>query len=1206
MGERTTADPAAIAAAGTHGASAKLPFLGEIQRSFGAHDVSGARAQIGGPALEASGALGAVAYAHGDSVAFASPPDLHTAAHEAAHVVQQRAGVHLKSGLDGGRSDPFEQHADAVADAVVRGESAESLLHARPGNGGGSSTQVVQRKGGETDTSQLPDDKNFQVLADGSVIVRTSWLLSDPSKQTADDGDLAAPTRMTEILDALRTSHLPWIDAAQIPELSRKIGISGGVDAKKKFGHYAIAFSVYRLIGPPPSADVVVASAGTGLETIVRQSVAIPGTADTSRPVELSARVRDKIVTSLEQFTSLHADPSIRNRIINGDVHWTVKVDPSAKGVAISFPQHAMEQLFGAKQWQTHLKQPRQPASSGVLTDKEGGEQRPHWLPKGSLEVTPKLAKYVTGASIQVEVSWDLGVHPQAGFILLPNHCDYEWTVRRDGKVVDREGTALIVDNRSTSLKLDGAPGTYEISVVATSEHFLTPDHRFTAKATLQAVDEKQADKETFDKAAVDKGPFARDAKGSLHLKPKQHAQTVQQELQNLAFTEGAVDALAEQGKLTETDHDVLAQELAKQRAALEDIATKTASGAPYIVRGTFVSREDSSATQLRLILHMMDRGTQGGQGQYSVLLHDTTFGTPTQHPGAAQGPVARDVSSAYQKLEVAALDEMADHFHAHNDYPDGTVHLAAQELTSSAVWETTRDTANGRKTAKKVLGGAAMVGGVALLFIPGGGIVSAAVFTVTAAAGAASVAVEVEDRIAKEGELKFDRRLALDLLQVVSVALPFGTMTRVLAEASMVAKAGYLLAMSSVDVAQGFLIGADVRDQLRLIDANAAFSLANAKNDDERKQILADRDRKVAQVIGGAMVNGSFILISIGGGIKRIATTLRSGATIMVREPVSRLPTQGREAMQKAIERGWFEHTSAKGETERVMLGEEERRYLEQELSIKDAKQAGGEPDAEGDTSTGPSKDFAKAPVTPTPTPDPAKEPGGKSGRVTEPVPGLYDSVDPNFLPAGWHFTDTPPHEHPEHPGWVQVRTEIVAPDGSTGWIERSYDPKTKMLVMENAFLKDLPSWLEAGKPLKDGKGTPTVAYLTMRQMKVLGAKFGETQIVKMSTIQNIEAVMHLEQMKRSGVPYEQGIGKTHSVTYATTSVQQSGQMITGVKIDTSNAWPWKLSDMMDHFQMPDAERQALFAKYGLTPNDAVLVNYDIYLDVAPYPKKP
>src|SRR4051812_25420249 len=83
-----------------------------------------------------------------------------------------------------------------------------------------------------------------------------------------------------------------------------------------------------------------------------------------------------------------------------------------------------------------------------------------------------------------------------------------------------------------------------------------------------------------------------------------------------------------------------------------------------------------------------------------------------------------------------------------------------AQPGADATCCSATRDTANGRKTAKKILGGVAMVGGVALLFIPGGGVVSAAVFTVTAAAGAASVGVEIEDRIAKEGELKFDRRL--------------------------------------------------------------------------------------------------------------------------------------------------------------------------------------------------------------------------------------------------------------------------------------------------------------------------------------------------------------------------------------------------------------------------------------------------------------
>ncbi|MEO8841913.1 MAG: hypothetical protein ABI704_10110 [Kofleriaceae bacterium] len=80
---------------------------------------------------------------------FAESPDLHTAAHEAAHVVQQQAGVQLKGGIDGGKGDPYEQHADAVADSVVRGESAEGLLDTMGSGKLGSAAPAsgaVQRK----------------------------------------------------------------------------------------------------------------------------------------------------------------------------------------------------------------------------------------------------------------------------------------------------------------------------------------------------------------------------------------------------------------------------------------------------------------------------------------------------------------------------------------------------------------------------------------------------------------------------------------------------------------------------------------------------------------------------------------------------------------------------------------------------------------------------------------------------------------------------------------------------------------------------------------------------------------------------------------------------------------------------------------------------------------------------------------------------
>jgi hypothetical protein len=82
-------------------------------------------------------------------VAFASQPDLHTAAHEAAHIVQQRSGVSLEGGV-GKAGDSYENHADKVADAVVAGQSAEPILNQMSGGAKGEGVQrkAVQQAGG--------------------------------------------------------------------------------------------------------------------------------------------------------------------------------------------------------------------------------------------------------------------------------------------------------------------------------------------------------------------------------------------------------------------------------------------------------------------------------------------------------------------------------------------------------------------------------------------------------------------------------------------------------------------------------------------------------------------------------------------------------------------------------------------------------------------------------------------------------------------------------------------------------------------------------------------------------------------------------------------------------------------------------------------------------------------------------------------------
>ena len=129
------------------GPGVALPHRESIAATFGRHDVGDIEAHVGGPAADAASAIGASAYATGNHVAFAGSPDLHTAAHEAAHVVQQRGGVQPAGGV-GRAGDVHEHHADAVADRVVRGESAEGLLDQMgPVAGSGAQRTPVQLRG---------------------------------------------------------------------------------------------------------------------------------------------------------------------------------------------------------------------------------------------------------------------------------------------------------------------------------------------------------------------------------------------------------------------------------------------------------------------------------------------------------------------------------------------------------------------------------------------------------------------------------------------------------------------------------------------------------------------------------------------------------------------------------------------------------------------------------------------------------------------------------------------------------------------------------------------------------------------------------------------------------------------------------------------------------------------------------------------------
>jgi hypothetical protein len=133
------------AAHGVSGPGGQLPYVDQIQRAFGGHDLSGVRAHVDERAAAANAAMGSMAYTRGEHIAFGASPDLHTAAHEAAHVLQQRAGVNVAGGV-GARGDAHEQQANAVADSVVAGRSAASFIAAFAPPSSGGATVAVQHQ----------------------------------------------------------------------------------------------------------------------------------------------------------------------------------------------------------------------------------------------------------------------------------------------------------------------------------------------------------------------------------------------------------------------------------------------------------------------------------------------------------------------------------------------------------------------------------------------------------------------------------------------------------------------------------------------------------------------------------------------------------------------------------------------------------------------------------------------------------------------------------------------------------------------------------------------------------------------------------------------------------------------------------------------------------------------------------------------------
>jgi len=220
-----------------------------------------------------------------------------------------------------------------------------------------------------------------------------------------------------------------------------------------------------------------------------------------------------------------------------------------------------------------------------------------------------------------------------------------------------------------------------------------------------------------------------------------------------------------------------------------------------------------------------------------------------------------------------------------------------------------------------------------------------------------------------------------------------------------------------------------------------------------------------------------------------------------------------------------------------------------------------------------------------------------GRAGAgAPEPGRGPFEAVDTARPPAGLTITDLPIDTDANG---VKRITTVVQAGSEQGHVTRSYDPATRKLIMEEAFLDRIPDtqqWVDV-----DGQRMRLQTFLTLRQMRALGVGFGELRTVKMSTIQNALAVMQLDQALRNGTPLDRAVLETHSVQYAQRTIQPAGEKIVGARVEGGMRTP--IDRMLSHYEARDPsltpKYNKMLADYGLTRSSVVLWNYDIYLDV-------
>ncbi len=259
---------------------------------------------------------------------------------------------------------------------------------------------------------------------------------------------------------------------------------------------------------------------------------------------------------------------------------------------------------------------------------------------------------------------------------------------------------------------------------------------------------------------------------------------------------------------------------------------------------------------------------------------------------------------------------------------------------------------------------------------------------------------------------------------------------------------------------------------------------------------------------------------------------------------------------------------------------------------------------------------------VTAALTPDLAKQ----RTWITKPVSGFAEGLDTNKRPKNWKFIDKPIEL--EEDGTQVLRTDVIGPMDKNGhrpegFFVTAYNPKTKKLELRMAFVRQnnhtigLPNKIpkQGNAPeLIAGQGTPTVQYMTVRQMKILGVPVGEaaanTIKFHLDAIEDVQTIVHLHWL-RQRFP-ERSVSSllefTETMKRAETTVAQTGYKRAGELI-VNGGKTKPISEILKLQEGSNRQRQeeneALLKKYGFNRDTEMYVSFDIDFPVIKNPIK-